>query len=406
MRAYERLIEYARVSTASAEGTGESPSTRRQFDLAEKLAAELRALGVSDAELTENCYVYGHLPATEGCAGAPRLGLLAHVDTSPDFSGEGVRPQLHPGYDGGELPLGDSGRTLSPAMFPHLTSLRGRTLITTDGNTLLGADDKAGVAEIMTLVEELQRTGEPHGKLCICFTPDEEVGCGTAHFDLQKLGADFAYTLDGEVEGEVVSENFNACAVQCVFRGVNVHPGSAKDTMVNAALAAMEFNGMLPAGDTPRDTEDYEGFFHLTSMEGTVEKAETRYIVRDHDAAKFAMRRETLEHAAKLLNAKYGAGTVTLTFRDQYRNMAEKIRPQYAHLVDNAVAAVREAGLEPVTRPIRGGTDGAQLSWEGLPCPNLGTGGFAFHGPYEHATAEGMDKCVEILRNIVRRYAK
>ena len=404
MRAYERLIRYAKVSTASEEGIGVSPSTQRQFDLARLLVEELRELGVADAEVTDTCYVYGHLPATPGHEGAPCLGFIAHLDTSPDFSGENVKPRVIENYDGCDLELG-AGRTLSVKQFPHLPSLKGRTLITASGDTLLGADDKAGIAEIMTLIEQLQGGEIAHGRIAVCFTPDEEVGCGTANFDIPKLGAKFAYTLDGGPEGEVVFENFNACAAVAHITGVNVHPGSAKNVMVNAAQVATEFNLSLPNFDTPRCTEGYEGFFHLTAIAGTAERAELRYIIRDHDAAKLEMRKETMQHAAKLLNERYGAGTVSLSFREQYRNMAEKIKPEHYHLVESAVSATEAAGVKPLRQPIRGGTDGAQLSWEGLPCPNLGTGGYAFHGPYEHVTAEGMDKCVEIIRRIVEIYA-
>ena len=404
MRAYERLIKYAKVSTASEEGIGVSPSTPRQFDLARLLVDELRELGMADAEVTDTCYVYGHLPATPGHESAPCLGFIAHMDTSPDFSGENVKPRVIENYDGGDLELG-AGRTLSVKQFPHLPSLKGRTLITASGDTLLGADDKAVIAEIMTLIEQLQGGEIAHGRIAVCFTPDEEVGCGTANFDIPKLGADFAYTLDGGAEGEVVYENFNACSAVVNITGVNVHPGSAKNVMVNAALVATEFNAALPNCETPRYTEGYEGFYHLTAIAGTAERAELRYILRDHDAKKLEMRRETMFHIMKILNERYGAGTVSLSFREQYRNMAEKIRPDYMHLVENAVKATENAGVEPLRQPIRGGTDGAQLSWEGLPCPNLGTGGYAFHGPYEHITAEGMDKCVEILRGITEIYA-
>lgn len=404
MRAYERLIKYAKVSTASEEGIGVSPSTARQFDLARLLVDELRELGVADAEVTDTCYVYGHLPATPGHEGAPCLGFIAHMDTSPDFSGENVKPRVIENYYGGDLELG-AGRTLSVRQFPHLPSLKGRTLITASGDTLLGADDKAGIAEIMTLIEQLQGGEIAHGRIAVCFTPDEEVGCGTANFDIPKLGADFAYTLDGGAEGEVVYENFNACSAVVSITGVNVHPGSAKNVMVNAALVATEFNAALPGCETPRHTEGYEGFYHLTAIAGTAERAELRYILRDHDAKKLEMRRETMAHIMKILNERYGAGTVNLSFREQYRNMAEKIRPDYMHLVENAVKATEAAGVKPLRQPIRGGTDGAQLSWEGLPCPNLGTGGYAFHGPYEHITAEGMDKCVDIIRGITEIYA-
>ena len=404
MRAYERLIKYAKVSTASEEGIGVSPSTARQFDLARLLVDELRELGVADAEVTDTCYVYGHLPATPGHEGAPCLGFIAHMDTSPDFSGENVKPRVIENYDGGDLELG-AGRTLTVKQFPHLPSLKGRTLITASGDTLLGADDKAGIAEIMTLIEQLQGGEIAHGRIAVCFTPDEEVGCGTANFDIPKLGADFAYTLDGGAEGEVVYENFNACSAVVNITGVNVHPGSAKNVMVNAALVATEFNAALPSCETPRYTEGYEGFYHLTAIAGTAERAELRYILRDHDAKKLEMRRETMAHIMKILNERYGAGTVNLSFREQYRNMAEKIRPDYMHLVENAVKATEAAGVKPLRQPIRGGTDGAQLSWEGLPCPNLGTGGYAFPGPSEHIPAEGMDKCVDIIRGITEIYA-
>ena len=405
MKAYERLIRYAQVSTASEEGIGVSPSTPRQFDLARMLTEELRQLGVADAELTDTCYVYGHLEATPGRESAPCLGFIAHMDTSPDFSGENVKPRVIENYDGGDVELG-AGRTLQVKNFPHLPGLKGRTLITASGDTLLGADDKAGIAEIMTLREQLVREDIPHGRIALCFTPDEEVGCGTANFDIPKLGADYAYTLDGGPEGEVVFENFNACAAVVHIMGVNVHPGSAKGIMVNAGQLATEFNACLPACETPRYTKDYEGFFHLTAIAGTAERAELRYILRDHDAGKLAQRREMMEHIAATLNERYGPGTVSVAFREQYRNMAEKIRPDFMHLVENAVKATEAAGVEPLRVPIRGGTDGAQLSWEGLPCPNLGTGGYAFHGPYEHVTAEGMDKCVEIIRRIVEIYAE
>ena len=406
MRAYERLLGYVKVNTASSEsGAGTSPSTQRQFDLARLLADELRALGVADAELTGSCYVYGHLEATPGCEGAPCLGLIAHMDTAPDFSGENVRPRVIENYDGGEVELG-AGRTLSAKDFPHLPSLKGCTLITTSGDTLLGADDKAGIAEIITLIEQLQTERLPHGRIAVCFTPDEEIGYGTAELDLDRLGADYAYTIDGGPEGEIVYENFNAVAATVQITGVNVHPGSAKNIMVNAAQVATEFNACLPCCETPRYTEGYEGFYHLTSIEGTVERAELRYILRDHDAKKLEQRRETMQHAGKTLNERYGAGTVSISFREQYRNMVEKIVPEHMHLVDSAIRAIEDSGLEPLRQPIRGGTDGALLSWEGLPCPNLGTGGYAYHGPYEHITAEGMDKCVEIMRRIVETFSE
>lgn len=404
MRAYERLLNYVKVYTTSDEESETVPSTQRQFVLGKQLAQELISLGVSEVQVDDKCYVYGRIPATPGMEQAPKLGFIAHMDTAPDFAGEHVNPQVIRDYDGKDVVLGESGRILSVTDFPHLPSLAGRTLITTDGNTLLGADDKAGVAEIMTLAEEIIAEGIPHGTICIGFTPDEEIGRGADYFDVAGFGAEYAYTVDGGAENEIEYENFNAAGAKVEFSGVSVHPGSSKDTMLNAALVAMEFNAMLPSGDTPRNTEGYEGFFHLCEMSGDVSNAKLEYIVRDHDAAMFRCRLETLRHAEKLLNEKYGQGTVTLTIKEQYRNMKEKIEP-CMHLIENASQAAREAGLEPVHLPVRGGTDGARLSFMGLPCPNLGTGGYAFHGPFEHITAEGMDLAVKTLKGIVRLYA-
>jgi len=405
MRAYERLIRYAKVHTASAEDTQSVPSTARQFDLARILEQELLELGAKDVFVDEHCYVYAKIPATPGCEDRPCVGFLAHLDTVPDFSGENVQPRVVERYDGGEIPLGESGRVLSPAVFPHLKNLVGCTLVVTDGTTVLGADDKAGVAEIMSCAEALLASDKPHGPVAIGFCPDEEIGHGAALLDLERFGAACAYTVDGGEIGELEYENFNAAAAEVVCKGFNVHPGSAKDTMVNASLLAMTFNAMLPSGDTPRHTEGYEGFFHLTQMEGTVERATLSYIVRDHDAASFEARKRLLEHNAKLLNEQWGEGTVTVTLREQYRNMLEVIKPRF-EVVEKAEAATRACGLTPKAVPIRGGTDGAQLSYRGLPCPNLPTGSYAHHGPYEHAVAEHMDKNVEVLLAIVSEYAK
>ncbi|MDO4340032.1 MAG: peptidase T [Eubacteriales bacterium] len=404
MRAYERLLNYVTVYTTSDEASETVPSTERQFVLGRQLAEELKALGVENARVDEICYVYAVLPATPGLEEVPGLGFIAHMDTAPAFSGESIKPQIIEDYDGKDVALGQSGRVLAVKDFPHLPSLKGRTLITTDGTTLLGADDKAGVAEIMTLVEEILREDIPHGTLCIGFTPDEEIGRGADCFDVEGFGAEYAYTVDGGAENEIEYENFNAAGAKVAVRGFSVHPGSSKDTMINAALVAMEFNGMLPAGDTPRDTEGYEGFFHLCEMSGDVSDAHLEYIIRDHDADMFRCRLEIMRHIEKLLNEKYGGGTVTLTITEQYRNMKEKITP-CMFLIDNARLAVQEAGLQPLSVPIRGGTDGARLSYMGLPCPNLGTGGYGFHGPYEHITAEGMDSVVKILKGIVKHMA-
>lgn len=404
MRAYQRFLEYVKIHTTSDEESSSSPTTQRQFDLARRLVQEMKELGIEDARAAENCYVYGTIPPSPGCEDSPALGFLAHMDTSPDFCGENVRPQVHENYDGTAVILGGSGRVLSPETFPHLAQLKGRTLITTDGTTLLGADDKAGIAEIMTLAQRLLEEGLPHGKICIGFTPDEEVGCGADGLDLPAFGARYAYTVDGGPENEIVYENFNASAADFDVNGFNIHPGEAKDKMINAALVAMEINSMLPAAERPEHTERYEGFYHLTSMEGCVEHAHLSYIVRDHSATRFDSRLETLRLIEKTINETYGPGTVTLTLREQYRNMEEKIAP-CMHLIDNAKDSIRQLGMEPDVSPIRGGTDGARLSFRGLPCPNLGTGGYAFHGPYEHITAEGMDAVVEVLLGIVSRYA-
>lgn len=405
MRAYERLIKYVKINTQSSETSGTHPSTKSQLELARLLMSELEELGCRNVSLSESCYLYATLPATKGYEGSTRLGFIAHMDTAPDFTSEEVKPLITPNYDGGILPLGDSGKALDPAVFPHLPSLRGRTLITTDGTTLLGADDKAGIAEIMTLIEMLNVGGIPHGEIKIAFTPDEEIGEGADLFDLSLFGADFAYTVDGGEEGTIEYENFNAASAKFKIRGFNVHPGSAKNTMKNAALIAMEINSLLPSCETPSLTEGYEGFYHLTDMKGSVEEATLSYIVRDHSETLFEARLQTLRHIEKTLNEKYGDGTVTLTLTESYRNMKEIILP-HMHLIENALDAARDAGIEPKTEPIRGGTDGARLSFMGLPCPNLGTGGYAFHGPYEHISVEGMDAVCDILINLVKKYSR
>ncbi len=405
MRAYERFLNYVKIHTTSDENSNTTPSTRRQFDLAEILAEEMKKLGVKDVRVDENCYVYGAIPATPGYEDKPAIGLIAHLDTAPDFCGEHVNPQIHRNYNGEDVTLGDSGKVLSVKTFPHLKELKGRTLITTDGTTLLGADDKAGIAEIMTVAEELLKGTMPHGKICIAFTPDEEVGSGADKLDIPAFGAQYAYTADGGCENEIVYENFNASEAVFKIRGFNIHPGEAKNKMINAALVGMEINSMLPNLETPAHTELYEGFFHLCEMEGTVENATLQYIIRDHSAASFEARENTLRHIEKIMNEKYGQGTVSLEIHEQYRNMIEKVAP-CMQLVDYAKDAIRELGMEPNTDPIRGGTDGAQLSFRGLPCPNLGTGGYAFHGPYEHITAEGMDTAVHVMLGILKRFAQ
>ena len=403
MRAYERFLQYVKVYTTSDEESSTHPTTARQLDLGRMLVAQLEELGLKDARLDEYGYVYATLPATPGCEQAAGLGFIAHMDTAPGTSGENVNPQIHENYDGGDVLLPATGAVLKPADFPFLTEMKGQTLITTDGSTLLGADDKAGVAEIMTMVERLIREGRPHGKICIGFTPDEEVGQGADLFDVDGFGAAYAYTVDGDDVGEISYENFNAAAAAIKIHGLSVHPGSAKNTMRNALSLAMEYHAALPAFECPEHTEGREGFFHLCDLQGDVSETVFHYIIRDHDADRFAVRKAQMQQVADRLNEKYGAGTVELELTDSYRNMLEKIRPHF-HLVENARAAIRAVGLTPVESPIRGGTDGATLSYKGLPCPNLGTGGFNFHGPMECITVEKMDQAVEVLLNLADLY--
>lgn len=405
MRAYERLLNYVRVHTTSDENSGTHPSAEREFDLARQLVDEMKALGMEDAHVDEHCYVYGTLPATPGCEDQHALGLIAHMDTADDASGENVQPVVWENYNGGDVTLPATGMVMKPSVFPFLTSMKGETLITSDGTTLLGADDKAGIAEILTAVETIQKKGLLHGKLCIAFTPDEEIGEGAELFDIPGFGADFAYTVDGSDAGSIEYENFNAASATVTIRGFSVHPGTAKDTMINASNVAMEFHQALPITARPETTEGRQGFYHLCQMYGDVTTAKLGYILRDHDAAKLQFKKDNMLDIAEFLNGKYGEGTVTVEIKDSYRNMLEKIKPHF-HLVETARKATRMAGLEPEEIPVRGGTDGAMLSWKGLPCPNLGTGGFNFHGVCECITAERMDRCTEILLNIIKLYAE
>lgn len=404
MRAYERLLDYVTYETMSDPAAGAMPSSEGQRVLAQHLCNEMQALGLHSVRLDENGYVYGELPATAGLENLPALGFIAHMDTSPDASGTDVRPLLHPAYDGGPVTL-PTGRVLDPEKLPALRGMAGQTLITASGDTLLGADDKAGIAEILTACEQLLAGSVPHGRLCIAFTPDEEIGRGADRFDVPGFGAAAAYTVDGGEVGEIEYENFNAASAALRFTGVGVHPGEAKGIMVNAAKLAIEFHGLLPAGECPEQTEGREGFFHLIGLFGGVEQAESQYIIRDHSAAVFARRKAQMQQVAETMQRRYGTAAVQLTLQDSYRNMEEVIR-QHFYLVEDAEAAIRAAGLAPITNPIRGGTDGSMLSFKGLPCPNLGTGGFYFHGPSECITAERMDKAVEIILGIVQRAAQ
>lgn len=401
MRVEERLLKYVSYWTTSDEECRQIPSSERQFELGKLLEQELRDLGLEKVTLTDHCYVYGLLPATKGYADKPAVGFISHMDTAPDFSGKDVKPQIIPDYDGNDVLLKGSGAYLKVSDFPTLKTLKGRTLITTDGTTLLGADDKAGVAEIMTAVEQIITEKIPHGDIWIGFTPDEEVGSGADLFDLDYFKAKFAYTVDGDYEGEVAYENFNAASASFEITGVNVHPGEAKDIMINAALVGCEIASLLPENETPAHTEGREGFYHLTDFSGDIAHAKVNYIVRDHDKATFEKRLDTLRGIEKKMNEKYHADTVKLNIQHSYSNMLEVIEKN-EYVVAIAKRAIKNVGLEPVSRPVRGGTDGARLSFMGLPCPNLGTGGYGFHGPFEHISVEGMDTAVSVIKEIVK----
>lgn len=401
MRVDERLLKYVSYWTTSDEECRQIPSSERQFELGKVLAEELKNMGLEKVILTDHCYVYGLLPATKGYENKAAVGFISHMDTAPDFSGKDVKPQIIPDYDGGDILLKGSGEYLKVSDFPSLKTLKGRTLITTDGTTLLGADDKAGVAEIMTAVEQLIAENIPHGDIWIGFTPDEEVGCGADLFDLDYFKAKFAYTVDGDYEGEVAYENFNAASASFDIKGVNVHPGEAKDIMVNAALVGCKIQSMLPEMETPAHTEDREGFYHLINFNGDIAHAKADYIVRDHSREIFEKRLTTLKNIEHAMNEKYGAGTVTLSIQYSYNNMLEIIE-KHPYVVEIAKKAIENVGLEPLSRPVRGGTDGARLSFMGLPCPNLGTGGYGFHGPFEHISIEGMNTAVSVIKEIVK----
>lgn len=401
MRVEERLLKYVSYWTTSDEECRQIPSSERQFELGKVLEQELRDLGLEKVTLTDHCYVYGLLPATKGYADKPAVGFISHMDTAPDFSGKDVKPQIIPDYDGNDVLLKGSGAYLKISDFPTLKTLKGRTLITTDGTTLLGADDKAGVSEIMTAVEQIITEKIPHGDIWIGFTPDEEVGSGADLFDLDYFKAKFAYTVDGDYEGEVAYENFNAASASFEITGVNVHPGEAKDIMINAALVGCEIASLLPENETPAHTEGREGFYHLTDFSGDIAHAKVNYIVRDHDKATFEKRLDTLRGIEKKMNEKYHADTVKLNIQHSYSNMLEVIEKN-EYVVAIAKKAIKNVGLEPVSRPVRGGTDGARLSFMGLPCPNLGTDGYGFHGPFEHISVEGMDTAVSVIKEIVK----
>lgn len=400
MRAYERLLKYVTFETQSSEETHTTPSTPNQKVFGNYLVNELKELGRSEAAMDENGYVYATIPATD--PKAPVIGLIAHMDTAPSASDKNVKASVIR-YEGGDIVLNEENNIIMKADdFEHLKNYIGQELIVTDGTTLLGADDKAGVAEIVTLVEELMNDQTHlHGKIRIAFTPDEEIGEGADHFNVKEFGAEYAYTVDGGALGELEYENFNAAWASVTINGVNIHPGEAKNKMRNASLYAMEFNQMLPADQIPANTEGYEGFFHLCEMNGTEEQAHLKYIIRDHDRARFEERKAYITRVVSYLNQKYGEETVELEMNDSYYNMKEKIEP-CMYIVERAKAAMEKADVVPVIVPIRGGTDGARLSYEGLPCPNLSTGGHNFHGRFEYIPVVSMDKMVQVLKEIVK----
>lgn len=410
-RVIENFLEYVKIDTESAEGSETTPSTLKQHDLARLLTRQLQEMGAQEITYDkERCYVYASVPASKGCENAPVLGFIAHMDTSPAVSGADVKPRIIEDYDGKDIVLIEGSEDtaqviLKVADFPELAGYKGRRLIVTDGTTLLGADDKAGVAEIMTMAEYLLKHPEvSHGKIRVGFTPDEEVGAGADYFDVKLFGADYAYTVDGGKLGELEYENFNAAGAKVRIRGRSVHPGEAKDKMRNALLLAQEFQAMLPAAENPMYTCGYEGFYHLDALNGTVEEALADYIIRDHDKEKFEKKKVLFLQTGEFLNQKYGEGTFEITMKDSYYNMKEVIE-KHMHLIDNAKEAMQELGIEPVVAPIRGGTDGARLSFMGLPCPNLCTGGQNFHGKYEYACADDMEKIAGLLVRIAEKYA-
>ena len=400
----DRFLRYVAVDTMSNEDSETQPSAEKELNLLRMLRDELVGLGV-EATLDEWGYVMASIPSNVEEA-VPAIGFIAHVDTSPDASGAAIKPQIIPDYDGSDVPLkGVPGLVLAVGDFPELLAHKGETLITTDGTTLLGADDKAGVAEIMSAVQYIVEHPEfKHGKICIGFTPDEEIGRGVVKFDVERFGADYAYTMDGGEVGELEFENFNAASASLHVQGRNVHPGYAKGKMLNAIRIAEEFDALLPPSQKPEYTEGYEGFLHIIGFKGTVEESDVTYIIRDHDSVKFEALKKTMRDCEAFINARYGTGTAVLTIKDQYRNMRELVEPHY-HIVEKEVKAMEMAGIKPHIQPIRGGTDGANLSFKGLPCPNIFAGGLNFHGKFEWVTVENMEKAEAVILNIIKLYA-
>ena len=405
MELKERFLKYVSFDTQSADESESFPSTEKQKVLLAALRDEMQALGLSNVTMDKYGYVMGTIPATKGCECAPVIGFISHVDTSPDMSGKDVKPQIIEKYDGKDIKLNDH-LTMRVADFPELTFFTGHTLIHTDGTTLLGADDKAGVAEIMTAAEYLMTHPEvEHGEIRIGFTPDEEVGRGVDFFDVKAFGAQFAYTVDGGMEGELECENFNAAGAKIEIQGQNVHPGYAKNKMINAIQVACDLHALLPAAERPEHTEGYEGFYHCTALNGTVEKATIQYIIRDHHTEKFEQKKAFMRACVDLMTKKYGEGVLKLTLKDQYYNMRKQIEP-HPEVVDKALRAMEMAGVKPLVRPIRGGTDGARLSFMGLPCPNLFTGGMNFHGKFEYCSLTTMQKAQQVILNLAQLWGK
>ena len=406
MNIVERFINYTKFDTQSAEDSQTVPSTSKQLIFAKYLKEELESLGLEDITLDEHGYLFATLPANIDKP-VPTIGFIAHMDTSPDMSGKDVSPRIVQNYDGSDIVLcAEENVVLSPSQFPELLDHKGEDLIVTNGKTLLGADDKAGIAEIVSAIVYLKEHPEiKHGKIRIGFNPDEEIGLGAHKFDVEKFGCDWAYTMDGGEVGELEFENFNAASAKITFKGRNVHPGYAKNKMINSIRVANRFCAMLPAHETPEHTEGYEGFYHLISFNGDVEQTTVAYIIRDHDRARFESRKKKIERFVSEINAEYGEGTATLELRDQYYNMREKIEP-LMHIIDTAFAAMEAVGVKPNVKPIRGGTDGAQLSFKGLPCPNIFAGGLNFHGRYEFAPIQNMEKAMKVIVKIAELVAK
>ena len=401
MTVVERFLKYVSFDTQSDPDSESTPSTPKQKLLGQELVNEMHSMGIENARMDEHGYVYAHIDAnTEGI---PSLGFIAHMDNSSDASGADIKARIEKKYNGGDIRLNEH-TVLSPVDFPKLLNSIGQDIIVTDGTTLLGADDKAGIAEILTMAEELINNPEiKHGKICIGFTPDEEVGRGADLFDVEGFGAEYAYTVDGGEIGEIEYENFNAASAKVSISGRGIHPGSAKDRMINSIHVAQEFDSMLPQAQRPEYTEGYEGFIHLMHIEGDIENTKLVYIIRDHDMAKFEKKKSLMVKAAELVNLKYGEGTLKLTLNDSYYNMREKIQP-HIWLVSNVQEIMRDLGVEPITTPVRGGTDGARLSFMGLPCPNICTGGLNFHGRFEYIPVQSMEKVCSILLEIVKRF--